>query len=140
MITTVIKYIILIAQEHKTIFFLFYNLSFQKIVAIYCNKKPYRSPEKLDPVPFYFETFNYKILKNTVKLINIPRSDNISKGKCNAKQVLLLKKDLIILCMFRKFHRNRSSIHGDIPIKPDFLPERFTVTRAFLSTPAVTSQ
>lgn len=42
--------------------------------------------------------------------------------------------------MFRKFHRNRLSINGDIPIKHEFLPERFTETRAFLATQAVTSQ
>lgn len=42
--------------------------------------------------------------------------------------------------MFRKFHRNRSSNNGDIPIKPEFLPERFTETRPFLYTHAVTSQ
>lgn len=42
--------------------------------------------------------------------------------------------------MFRKFHRNPPSNDGDIPIKPEFLPEWFTETRAFLYTQAVTSQ
>lgn len=40
--------------------------------------------------------------------------------------------------MIQKFHR--LSINRDNPIKPEFLHERFTETRAFLSTQAVTSQ